>query len=369
MEVIIIVFLAAVLIQVFYLITFNIALSKSTVAKKNIAPADVPVSILVCAHDEEENLRELLPQLLSQEYNEFEVIVINDRSNDNTFDYLGELCRSDSRVRMVNVEHVPGHVNSKKYSLTLGIKAAKYEWLLLTDADCRPTGSHWISSMSTAFQENTKFVLGVSPYLKSAGFLNLFIRFESILTALQYSAFALMRTPYMGVGRNLAYRKSFFLAEKGFNQFMNVTGGDDDLFVNQHATSGNTSIILGRDAAVMTFPETSWSAFIKQKKRHLSVGKYYKFRHRFWLGLFLCTWILSWLLLVPAVIYGSFPEVVGGAMVFRTLLLILTLRTGLKRFGHNFELWTVPFLDFLFSIYYLTTGLITLGSKRVRWKN
>ncbi len=368
MEVIVIVFLAAVVIQVFYLIAFNVAFSKERTIR-TVAPADVPVSILVCAHDEEENLRELLPQLLSQQYKEFEVIVINDRSNDNTFEYLAELCKSDPRVRMVNVEHVPGHVNSKKYSLTLGIKAAKYEWLLLTDADCRPAGPNWISSMSAAFRENTKFVLGVSPYLKAAGFLNLFIRFESILTALQYSAFALMRTPYMGVGRNLAYRKSFFLAEKGFNQFMNVTGGDDDLFVNQHATSGNTSIILGREAAIMTFPETSWSAFIKQKKRHLSVGKYYKFRHRFWLGLFLSTWIMSWLLFAPAVVFSTLPAVVGGAMLLRILLLILTLRTGLKRFGHNFELWTVPFLDFLFSIYYLTTGLITLGTKRVRWKN
>ena len=370
MELLVIVFFAAILLQVIYLIVFNVALNRDRKQDKSISPDKaLPVSVIICAHDEEENLRELIPLLLSQNYPEFEIIVVNDRSNDNTFDYILALSKSDARVRMVNVEHIPSHVNSKKYSLTLGIKAAKYDWLLLTDADCRPEGSNWIMRMSSAFKENTRFVIGVSPYQKDRGFLNLFIRFESILTALQYVSFALLKSPYMAVGRNLAYRKSFFLAEKGFNQFMNVTGGDDDLFVNQHATGENTEIILGKDATIITYPEKTWKMFLRQKKRHLSVGKYYKFKHKFWLGLFLISWLICWLTVLPVVLFSGLHFWILGAMVVRIGLLIQTLRTGLRRFGHNFELWTVPFLDFLFSIYYLTTGLITMGSKSVRWKN
>jgi glycosyltransferase involved in cell wall biosynthesis len=369
LELIAIIFFAAVALQILFLLVFNIALRKHKPFAGSVPGSSVPVSIVICAHDEEKNLRELIPLLAEQQYDDFEIIVINDRSNDGTYDYLLQAGRQDSRIRMVNVEQIPPHVNSKKYCLTLGIKAAKHDWLLLTDADCRPGSNQWIWTMSSAFQENTEFVLGVSPYQKDKGFLNLFIRFESLLTALQYTSFALLKSPYMGVGRNLAYRKSFFLSEKGFNQFMKVTGGDDDLYVNQHATAQNTALVLGKDASILTYPEKTWGAFLKQKKRHLSVGKYYKFGHRFWLGLFIASWLVTWLTVIPAAVLTSFPYFVLGAMGFRVLFLIITFYTGLKRFGHKFELWTLPFLDFLFSIYYLTTGLITLGSKQVRWKN
>lgn len=367
MQLLAILFLAVVFIQLVYLVIFSSALGRKTnPAQSSTHP---PVSVIVCAHDEEPNLRELIPLLQKQDYPEFEIIIINDRSNDETYDLLLAESRKDSRVRMVNVERIPPHVNGKKYSLTLGIKAAKYDWLLLTDADCRPDGPNWISTMGKAFRDDTTFVIGYSPYLRMPGFLNRFIRFEELLTALQYVSFGLLRSPYMGVGRNLAYRKSFFLAEKGFNHFMNVTGGDDDLFVNQHATRSNTSIVVGKDATIFSLPETTWGAFLKQKKRHLSVGKLYKFRHRFWLGLFMGSWCLTWLLLVPAFLFSGLHIWVAAAMLLRIIVLLLTLHTLLKRLEHKFELWMVPILDFLFTIYYLTTGLVTLGTKQVRWKN
>lgn len=371
MQPIVILFLAAISIQIIYFLVFTIAFSRKGAVIKRISPETQhePVSILVCAHDEEQNLRELLPLLLNQKYEEFEVVVINDRSNDNTYDYLLELGKDDPRVRMVNVDRIPPHVNSKKYSLTLGIKAAKYDLLLLTDADCRPDSEQWISSMSGAFEDKTQFVLGFSPYRKHKGFLNLFIRFETLLTALQYCSFALLRNPYMGVGRNLAYRKSFFLAGKGFHEFMNVTGGDDDLYVNQHANSSNTALVINKSATIYTIAEETWSAFFRQKQRHLSVGRLYKFKHRFWLGLFMVTWLISWITVIPAALFSSFPAIVGGAMALRVITLLIAFSSALRRFEHKFELWTVPFLDFLFSIYYLTTGLLTLGSKDVRWKN
>jgi cellulose synthase/poly-beta-1,6-N-acetylglucosamine synthase-like glycosyltransferase len=367
---IVILFLSAISVQLIYFFIFILTLNRKTTVKKNMSGSETkPVSILVCAHDEEQNLRELIPLLMKQEYPEFELVVINDRSNDNTYDFLLELGRNDSRIRMVNVDRIPPHVNSKKYSLTLGIKAAKYDLLLLTDADCRPEGNTWISSMSAAFEEKTQFVLGFSPYRKSKGFLNLFIRFESLLTALQYCSFALLKSPYMGVGRNLAYRKSFFLAGKGFNEFMNVTGGDDDLYVNQHANSANTALVVNKAATIYTFAEETWMAFFKQKQRHLSVGKYYKFKHRFWLGIFTVSWLICWLTVIPAAIFSNPPYWIAGLMGLRIIMVMIAFNTALHRLEHKFELWTVPFLDFLFSIYYLTTGLITLGSKKVGWKN
>ena len=143
MYLLIIVFLTAVGIQFIYFTVFRVAFSRKQAERQ---PQHLPVSVIVCAHDEEKNLKELIPQLLAQDYPEFEVIIVDDRSNDATFDFLLAETARDHRLRMVHVNRTPPHANSKKYALTLGIKASRYEWLLLTDADCRPNGSAWIAS-------------------------------------------------------------------------------------------------------------------------------------------------------------------------------------------------------------------------------
>lgn len=361
-----ILFFAAIAVHLIFLITFLVSLSRKTGEKQSLDP---PVSVLVCAHDEEENLKQLIPLLLEQHYPNFEVIIVNDRSNDSTFDLLLEETKKDHRLRMVHINRLPDHVDGKKYAITLGIKAATYDWILLTDADCRPEGKNWISTMSQNFQESTKFVLGFSPYRKAAGFLNLFVRFESLLTAIQYFSFAILGYPYMGVGRNLAYRKSFFLGAKGFNTIIGITGGDDDLFVNEHANGNNTAICLNQEATVYSIPKSTWRSFLDQKIRHLSVGKKYRFKHRFFLGSFMLSWIAVWILaplilvLFPIMVYG-----VVGAFLLRILVLTALFHFSAKRLGQKFESWTVPFLDFVFSIYYISTGLVALFTKKIQWK-
>ncbi|NBP71584.1 MAG: glycosyltransferase, partial [Cytophagia bacterium] len=200
---------------------------------------------MVCAHDELENLQVLVPLLLQQAYPNFEVIVVDDRSNDATLDWLLNETKIHPGLRMVHVDHTPDHINGKKYALTLGIRAAKHDWIVLTDADCRPASPDWLKGLSEGIGENTEIILGYSPYQKKEGWLNRFIRFESLITALQYLGFALLKKPYMGVGRNMAYRKSLFMNNKGFTNMLSYTGGDDDLFVNKHAKGSNTSVVMG----------------------------------------------------------------------------------------------------------------------------
>jgi cellulose synthase/poly-beta-1,6-N-acetylglucosamine synthase-like glycosyltransferase len=353
-------------IQSIYFIVFSIAFSKKQNKRE---PQALPVSVIVCAHDEEENLKELIPALLSQNYPAFEIIIVDDRSNDSTFDLLLAEAAKSHRVRMVHVNRTPPHANSKKYALTLGIKAARYEWLLLTDADCRPSSVEWIRTMSSYFHEHTNFVLGYSPYSKRPGLLNAFIRFETLLTGLQYISYALLGNPYMGVGRNMAYRRSMFLAAKGFNNILGVTGGDDDLFVNKHAAGGNTSVCLEPQAQTLSMPEATWRAFLNQKVRHLSVGRRYRFGHRFLLGLFVLTWIISWVVTVLLAIFTENYFIIAGLMGFRLLLVTFTFQQASKTLGEKFELWIVPLLDFIYVFYYLVTGLLALVTKKVRWKN
>jgi glycosyltransferase involved in cell wall biosynthesis len=366
LSILIVVFFVAVGVQLLYLVVFLIAFLSKRPEKNN---PTVPVSIVVCAHDEEQNLRELIPDLLMQDYPEFEVIIVNDRSNDGTYDFLLEETKRNHKLHMVHVDRVPEHVNGKKFGITLGIRAASFEWILLTDADCRPAGKDWIASMAREFDDKTNFVLGFSSYEKLPGFLNLFIRFETLLTAIQYFAFALLRNPYMGVGRNLAYRKSLFLERKGFNQFLSVTGGDDDIFVNQNATGEKTRVQFSPESQTYSFPKKTLSSFYHQKVRHLAVGKRYKTMHRILLGLFTFTWIITWITGVALLTgdYTNWP--VWSAFIFRIILLVIIVRTMVKQAGLTFELWAVPVLDFLYTIYYLSTGLTALLTKKIRWRN
>lgn len=357
---------AVVAVQLVYLIVFLVAFYR----RQQLMPqAPRPVSVIVCAHDEEQNLRELIPLLLAQNHPEFEVIIVEDRSNDGTYDYLLQATQENSKLKMVRVTNKPDHVNGKKFGLTLGIKAAKYEWCLFTDADCRPTGNNWITRMTEMYNDNTQIVLGFSPYRAADGLLNSFIRFESLLTGIQYIGLAILGKPYMGVGRNLVYTKSLFLENKGFNNYLGVMGGDDDLFINKHATSVNTTLSIGSDAAIVSAPKKSWQEFLGQKLRHLSVGKKYKLRDKLILGCFMLSWLAFWFFVVPFGIVTEWWFVVLPLFVVRLILLVWLFEKASKQLNAQFESWKTPFLDFIFSFYYLVTGLRALVVKRIKWKN
>ncbi|MDZ7649020.1 MAG: glycosyltransferase [Cytophagales bacterium] len=253
--------------------------------------------------------------------------------------------------------------------MTLGIKAAKYEWLLFTDADCRPAGNQWIKRMTSQYNENTQIVLGFSPYTKQPGWLNAFIRFESIVTGIQMISFSNLGKPYMGVGRNLAYAKSLFLDHKGFNNFLSVTGGDDDLFVNRVASRKNTQVCLGSEAMTVSHPKESWREFLHQKLRHLSVGKKYRAVDKIILALFSLTWILTWFFVAPLMAFTTDFYVIGALFIVRSILQITLIYKATSKLGMGFEVWKTPFLDFIFPFYYLVTGLRALVVKRIQWKN
>lgn len=325
------------------------------------------VSVIVCAHDEEENLKALLPSLLDQDYTEFEIIVVEDRCNDGTYDFLLKQTAVHSQVRTVRIKTKPDHIPGKKYALTLGIKAARYDTVLLTDADCRPASKSWISSMMKCFTEKTQIVVGLSPYENTGGFLNSFIRFESVLTGITYGALAVSGMPYMGVGRNLAYRKNLFLDNKGFNQHIRTMGGDDDLFVNEHATKENTAFTAAPESIVYSISKKSWSSFFNQKVRHLSVGKYYKLKHRLLLAPFYATTAL----LIPALILGLFSilqQWVSLLLIANLILLHLTFFQLYKIAKLKSSWGELAFMDLLFSIYYLALAPVAQFTRKVSWK-
>jgi glycosyltransferase involved in cell wall biosynthesis len=352
-------------IQIVYLLMLTTSFANA----HRSGQSSTPLSVIVCAHNEIENLKQLVPQLLSQDHENFELIVVDDRSSDGTDEYLVESASRYPKLRVVTVSHTPAHINGKKFALTLGIKAARNEWVVLTDADCRPASPSWLKNMAGLFSDEKSIVIGISPYQREPGLLNAFIRFEAILTMIQYVGMALAGRPYMGVGRNLAYRKSLFLDNKGFNDHLHVTGGDDDLFVNRHASSRNVAVVLGKEAIVRSLPKKTWRAYFRQKIRHLAVGRRYRFGDKFLLGLFSITWILSWLSLFSIPYLGTYAQFIAGLFLFRWILLVTVFAIACRKAGERIALWKIPFLDFIYAFYYLVAGPVALLSKKVRWKN
>jgi cellulose synthase/poly-beta-1,6-N-acetylglucosamine synthase-like glycosyltransferase len=333
-----------------------------------------PVSVVVAARNELDNLQRLLPLLLAQDYPQFEVVVVNDRSWDETWPYLHALAQAQPRLRAVHVSDKPDDFSGKKYALTLGIKAAQFPVLLFTDADCMPQSGQWIAQMASRMGQGHEIVLGFSPYSPRPGLLNLFIQFETLLTATQYFGLATWGRPYMGVGRNLAYRRELFFRHKGFHRHIKVIGGDDDLFVNQAAHKSNVAICLGAESIVTSLPKTTLSDWFWQKKRHLGAGKFYKWGDKFLLGLFSTSHLLVWLgglgLIGWAVVMGQWQwgavGLAGLALKWTAQALVLA---GCKRkLGDQTPLIWLPLLDFLYAAYYFVVGWAAIVSKKSKWK-
>ncbi|KAA3439633.1 glycosyltransferase [Rufibacter hautae] len=360
---------ACVLVQLFY--GFYYFLPLSFHRSQEVAPPSAlpPLSILVCAHNEVENLKELLPLLLEQEYPQpVEIIIIDDRSWDGSHVLVKEYEMEHPHVRLLRVKETPALMSPKKYALFLGIKAAQYEHLLLTDADCRPLSRHWAQYMASGFLGKNDIILGVSPYMQIYGFLNHLIRYETFLTAMQYLSFARKGQAYMGVGRNLAYTKSTFLRNKGFASHIRSLGGDDDLFVQEAAKHSAVQIVIDRGAQTSSTPETRWRDWWRQKRRHLAAGRQYQKKEQFRLGLFVLSNGLFYV--ISPVLLGLQYQLlwVGLIIGVRYAGLYGTYLPVARRLQEPVKWWLLPILELGYYFNYIGIGISVLTTKKVRWK-
>ncbi|MBP6455964.1 MAG: glycosyltransferase [Chitinophagaceae bacterium] len=360
------------LVQVYYYIFYFIRLARYKIPTTENLSTQTPVSIIICAFNEFANLQKNLHLILDQDYynngkKNFEVVVVNDNSTDESDYFLNDLKQRFSNLSVIHLTQESLQIKGKKFPLSMGIKSAHFEHLLLTDADCVPSSNQWLKITANHFSNTKKIVLGFSPFIKQKGFLNKTIRFETCYSALQYFSFALAKNPYMGVGRNLAYVKELFNKNKGFSAHHHILSGDDDLFINAIATKENTAVCIHPDAFVYSEAKNNIAKWNLQKKRHLSTGKYYKTKHKISLGLSAFSHFFFWAFFITA-LFTKFWFIACAIFVFRWLFLWLIMNKVLKLFKEEDLLNLVWFFDFWYLWYHLKNIPNIFFKTSNRWK-
>ena len=346
-----VIFTLSIIIQIFYCFYFFIRL---IFYKENSSSFNEPVSIIICAKDEVENLSRNLPSFLNQKYPKFEIIVVDDQSTDGTRFLLNDYEKRYQNFRVVTIDESVNSKIGKKFALAIGIKTAMYDYVLLSDADCVVQSENWITKMTSSFVDKD-IVLGISPYKKETGFLNKLIRFDEFITILQYLSFALAKTTYMGVGRNLAYKKSLFFSVKGFASHIHIPSGDDDLFIKEVANRNNVAIQIDEGADVVSIPKKIFKDWLYQRKRHVSTSKYYRDKHKILLFLFPFSQFLFWTSSIFLfIIYYFFSIDLLEFIIFcslfslRIILFYFIYFKIMKKLRQLDLLWFYPVMEFVF---------------------
>jgi len=362
-------FALTTLIQLVYYWVVFVRLAFYVPNQKSQEENTPPVSVVIAARNEYYNLNDNLPAILEQNYPSFEVVVVNHASDDDTAELLEQFKNRYPHLKVITIQQDLNFFKGKKFPLSIGIHEAKNDVLILTDADCKPASKNWIKNMAGHYNSiKTQVVLGYGPYEKKKGLLNLIIRYDTFMVAMQYLSFALMGNPYMGVGRNLSYRKSLFLQHKGFTSHYGIASGDDDLFIREVANKRNTEIEISPDSFVYSSPKSTFADWWSQKKRHLSTSVKYKPGIKFLLGMFGLSQLFFYVLFLVLLILNVNWQITLSIFVLRFVTQIIVHKKVTALFKE-------PTL-FLFSliiewVYILIMPILTLASifsKQSKWK-
>ncbi len=302
----------------------NVAVKKGKVEFSEELP---PLSVILPACDEAESLRETLPAILEQDYPLFEVIVINDASTDETEEVLAEFEKKYPNLYHSFTPDSARYISHKKLALTLGIKASKYEWLVFTETDCTPASGQWLRLMARNFTPQTQIVLGHIGYKRPEGRAHKEIALDMLFRSMRYLGFALSGKPYMGIGRNMAYRKELFFKQKGFSAHLNLRRGEDDLFVNQTATGENTRVETDREASVLRRPVNDRKEWKEETMSYAVTSRYYRGPQRYLCGLETTSRLLLYGACAAGIAYGAIQRHWIAAATF---LLAWSLRYAIQ---------------------------------------
>lgn len=355
----------SVLVLIVYYLYFFITLNKiSPPAESTSLP---PVSVIISARNEVKNLTEFLPLILEQDYPNYEVIVINDWSFDGTNELIESLSEKYEHLRLVKIEVDERFKRGKKFALTMGIKAAKNDRLLFTDADCYPKSTNWITTMIKS-GNGKAIILGNAPLDTKKSILGALIKYETFHTALQFLTYAYRGKTYMGVGRNLSYTKTLFFENKGFASHQHILSGDDDLFIQETANKENVSVCIHPDSYMYSQGPNSVGAWIKQKIRHLSTSPLYQGKYKRLLGFYSLAQILFFLTsIIGLVLFTTYWYLIVGVIVLKWAIQWIVMYKPSQLLDAKSVGFFLPIYDVFYTLYLLMFGVLKLFIKPKTW--
>lgn len=370
MDILLYLFIVATAIQLFYWVVVFAPFAFTR--KKNsstVTAQQQPVSIIICAKNESINLKKYLPFIFSQKYTVFEIIVVDDNSEDNTAQIIKDFQEENINLKYVYLSAEEKKLKGKRSALLKGVEAASYEWIVVTDADCRPQSNGWLRYITKPLYEGKELSIGLSPYKYEFGFLNALIRYETFYTALQYFSFASIGMPYMAVGRNMAYTKAFFRKSKMFYAENNTLSGDDDLLVNELATKNNFGLVWNFNGQVISEPKKTYSEWFQQKIRHYSAGKQYQKKHQLILGTLHSTSLISSLSGLVLIVLKNEKEWFLIILFAKLFLLFIIANKALSTLKQSGLLLWVLVLDFFFPMILFTLATASVFfNDNIAWK-
>lgn len=326
-----------------------------------------PVSVIIAARNESDNLYEHLPTILSQDYPQYEVIVVNNQSIDDSNWILTAFAQQFPQLKVVEISKSPHLKPGKKLPITLGIKAAAYEHFLLTDADCLPQSNQWIKQMISAIQVNQQFVIGYSPFTRTKGFLNKLVRFDNTWQSASAFAFALGNLPFKAYGRNLAYTKALFQKVNGFKSHYAISPGDDDLLLQDALRHTKIAVVQDPTTFVRSAAPTTWREWFSQKaKYHISSARY-PFIKKLVLGIYPLSLIFYWISFVALSFNMNYLPL--SVSIFISVFILKWWLQGrcFKRLGEQKFLLFFPLWDLFYSILMPIIYYISERQKYYRW--
>ncbi len=322
------------------------------------------ISVVVCSHNDVHELKKNLWLLLNQNYETFEIIVVDDHSTDDTAEWLHTISSDKLRIITLSNNKKPG----KRWALAEGISVARYEWVVLTDADGRVPEHNWLKNLAIYFTKAYIGYVGYGPYLKTSGFLNKLIRFDTTHIASLYLSSAAGGFPYMGVGRNMGWHRSVVpLIVDALKQLPTVSG-DDDLVLQTMRNHGKILAIANPETFVYSESKKTWSSWLRQKNRHHTTGWKYHWKDKLWLGAWqISRWIFYPLCLI-SVLQDYFPLIGFGVFLLRSVFVWGWMAIRFNKLLEKDLILYIPLLEIIHTFVLPVFSLLSAGKKNKSWK-